>query len=181
MKCQKCGMREATTHIKTVKNGEYAQYELCSQCAKEMGYTNIFSDMENEFSNFLGSFFGNALPARTQATRCENCGSTYNEIAKSGHVGCVECYDTFWEQLMPSIRRMHGNTTHCGKTPHSLEYTKSEENITNASETESVNDVNSQIALLKQSLDKAIKEQNFEEAAKLRDKIRELEGNKNAE
>ena len=95
MKCQKCGKNQATTHIKTVTNGEYAQYELCSQCAKEMGYTNIFSDMENEFSSLLGSFFGNALPARSQATRCETCGSTYNEIAKSGHVGCANCYDIF--------------------------------------------------------------------------------------
>ncbi|MCH5300008.1 MAG: UvrB/UvrC motif-containing protein [Ruminococcus sp.] len=180
MKCQKCGMREATTHIKTVKNGEYAQYELCSQCAKEMGYTNIFSDMENEFSNFLGSFFGNALPARTQATRCESCGSTYNEIAKSGHVGCADCYDTFWEQLMPSIRRMHGNTTHCGKMPHSLEYTKSE-GTSVSEEKENTENINSQIELLKQSLEKAVKEQNFEKAAELRDKIKELEENKNAE
>ncbi len=180
MKCQKCGMREATTHIKTVKNGEYAQYELCSQCAKEMGYTNIFSDMENEFSNFLGSFFGNALPARTQAARCEGCGSTYNEIAKTGHVGCADCYETFWEQLMPSIRRIHGNTTHCGKIPHSLEYTESvEKNV--SEKNESTDNIDSEIQLLKQSLEKAVKEQNFEKAAELRDKIKELEGNKNAE
>lgn len=169
MKCQKCGKNQATTHIKTVTNGEYAQYELCSQCAKEMGYTNIFSDMENEFSNLLGSFFGNALPARSQATRCETCGSTYNEIAKSGHVGCGECYEIFGEQLMPSIRRMHGNTTHCGKVPHSIEYTKSQDVVEEDPQ-------QSEIENLKEQLQQAIKEENFEMAAQLRDKIKEMEG-----
>lgn len=170
MKCQKCGKNEATTHIKTVTNGEYAQFELCSQCAKEMGYTNIFSDMENEFTNFLGSFFGNALPARTQATRCESCGSTYNEIAKTGHVGCADCYETFWDQLFPSIRRMHGNTSHCGKIPHSIEYTQ----VTEEQQTPEKS-VKAQIKELKAELNKAVKEQNFEKAAQLRDKIKELE------
>ncbi len=169
MKCQKCGKNQATTHIKTVTNGEYAQYELCSQCAKEMGYTNIFSDMENEFSSLLGSFFGNALPARSQATRCETCGSTYNEIAKSGHVGCANCYDIFGEQLMPSIRRMHGNTTHCGKVPHSIEYTEVQD------VTEEDTKI-SEIDNLKEQLQNAVKEQNFEKAAELRDKIKETEG-----
>ena len=170
MKCQKCGKNQATTHIKTVTNGEYAQYELCSQCAKEMGYTNIFSDMENEFSSFLGSFFGNALPARSQATRCESCGSTYNEIAKTGHVGCANCYDIFGDQLMPSIRRMHGNTTHCGKVPHSIEYTQVKD--VTVEEVPKKTDVE----VLKEQLQKAIKDQNFEKAAELRDKIKEMEG-----
>lgn len=170
MKCQKCGKNQATTHIKTVTNGEYAQYELCSQCAKEMGYTNIFSDMENEFSSFLGSFFGNALPARSQATRCESCGSTYNEIAKTGHVGCANCYDIFGDQLMPSIRRMHGNTTHCGKVPHSIEYTQVKD--VTVEEVPEKTDVE----VLKEQLQKAIKDQNFEKAAELRDKIKEMEG-----
>ena len=82
MKCQKCGVNNANTHVKSIINGEIKEYDLCSECAKKMGYTNVFSDIEDEFSNFLGSFFGNALPARTQARRCETCGSTYSEIAK---------------------------------------------------------------------------------------------------
>ena len=76
MKCQKCGVNNANTHVKSIINGEIKEYDLSSECAKKMGYTNVFSDIEDEFSNFLGSFFGNALPARTQARRCETCGST---------------------------------------------------------------------------------------------------------
>lgn len=166
MKCQKCGSNNANTHIKTVINGEFIEYDLCSECAKKMGYTNIFGNMDDEFSSLLGSFFGNAIPARTQAARCEFCGSTYSDITKSGHVGCAKCYDVFGDLLMPSIRRIHGNTTHCGKnsglykdnTKKSPELTKEEK-----------------IKQLKAELDKAVAEQNFEHAAELRDKIRETE------
>ncbi len=64
MKCQKCGANNANTHVKTVINGEIKEYDLCSECAKKMGYTNIFGNFEDEFSGLLGSFFGNSLPAR---------------------------------------------------------------------------------------------------------------------
>ena len=61
MKCQKCGAENANTHVKTVINGEFKEYDLCSDCAHKMGYTNMFADFDSEFSGLLGSFFGNAL------------------------------------------------------------------------------------------------------------------------
>lgn len=167
MKCQKCGANNANTHVKTIINGEFKEYDLCSECAKKMGYTNVFGDMEDEFSNFLGSFFGNVLPARTQATRCEFCGSTYSDIAKSGHVGCANCYNVFADELFPSIRRIHGNTTHCGKNSRPAEKAKQSKPAEETKEDKSKR--------LKAELDKAIEEQNFEHAAELRDKIKELE------
>ena len=167
MKCQKCGSNNANTHIKTVVNGEFKEYDLCSECAKQMGYTNVFGDIENEFSNFLGSFFGNVLPARTQATRCEFCGSSYSDIAKSGHVGCANCYNIFGEQLLPSIRRIHGNTAHCGKNSGKADRQSSKPQEETKEQ---------KIKRLKAELDTAIKEQNFEHAAELRDKIKEMEG-----
>ena len=161
MKCQKCNANNATTHIKTVINGELREYDLCSECAQKMGYTSLFGGMESDFSNFLGSFFGNVLPARTQATRCEFCGSSYSEIAKSGHVGCAKCYEIFADQLYPSINRIHGNTTHCGKNSK----LKSKSEPTKADK----------LKKFKAELEKAISEQNFEYAAELRDKIKEME------
>ncbi len=161
MKCQKCNVNNATTHIKTVLNGELKEFDLCSECAQKMGYTSLFGSMESDFSNFLGSFFGNVLPARTQATRCDFCGSSYSEIAKSGHVGCAKCYEIFADQLYPSINRIHGNTTHCGK------------NSNQKAKTEPTRE--EKIKKLKSELEKAIAEQNFEYAAELRDKIKEME------
>lgn len=171
MKCQKCGSPNANTHIKTIINGELKEFDLCGECAHKMGYTNVFSDMENEFSSLLGSFFGNVLPARTQATRCEFCGSTYSEIAKTGHVGCAKCYELFEDQLYPSIRRIHGNTTHCGKNSSSAKAAKAAK----AAEKPAEETKESKISALKAQLDEAVKAQNFERAAELRDEIKGLE------
>lgn len=164
MKCQKCGKENANTHVKTIINGDYKEYILCADCAKEMGYNNVFTNMEQEFSSLLGSFFGNTLPARSQATRCPSCGSTYYDIADSGKVGCAQCYSTFYDLLLPSIRRIHGNTAHCGKkSVAGIEYTQTPDKEPD------------RITLLKDRLDKAVKEQNFEEAAEIRDEIKKLE------
>lgn len=165
MLCQKCKSNEATTHVKSVVNGDYQEYMLCSECAKQMGYTNLFTDINSDFNSMLGSFFSNALPARSETTRCSVCGSTYHDIAKSGQVGCANCYEIFLSQLMPSIRRIHGNTTHCGKQP---------ENHSQPDKVE-VEDNSSKLTDLKSQLDKAIQEQNFELCAKLRDEIKEME------
>ena len=162
-RCDKCGAENANTHVKTIINGELKEYYLCSECAHKLGYTNIFADMQNDFSSLLGSFFGNVLPARTQATRCEFCGSTYAEIAKTGHVGCANCYSLFADQLYPSISRMHGNTEHCGKHSKVAQSVAEEKKEDKLSE-------------MKKELEMAIKEQNFERAAELRDKIKEMEG-----
>lgn len=167
MKCQKCGANNANTHVKTIINGEFKEYDLCSECAHKLGYTNVFADMDNDFSSLLGSFFTNVLPARTQATRCEFCGSTYAEIAKTGQVGCAHCYELFADQLYPSIRRIHGNTTHCGKNSgKQAEQAQKPAEMTKEQ----------QIAELKKQLDAAVQEQDFERAAELRDKIKEMEG-----
>ena len=118
---------------------------------------------------FLGSFFGNVLPARTQSTRCEFCGTTYAEIANSGHVGCANCYSLFADRLNPSIVRIHGNAAHCGKHSKAAELEKQQEKPQKKEET--VKDLQAQ-------LEKAVARQDFERAAELRDKIREMEGSK---
>lgn len=169
MLCQHCKSKEANTHVKSVVNGEYTEYMLCSDCAKEMGYTNLWSDMSSDFGSILGSFFSNALPAHSQTTRCSVCGSTYHDIAKSGQVGCANCYDIFLSELMPTIRKIHGNTTHCGKAPHigsTVEVTPDKADNT------------AEIDQLKEQLNIAVSEQNFELAAELRDKIKEMEESK---
>lgn len=166
MKCQKCQKNEANTHIKKVVNGEYTEYMLCSECAHAMGYDNVFSlEMPDMFGGLLQSFFGGALPARSGASRCPVCGSTYGDITNTGKVGCANCYDAFFEELLPSIKRIHGNTKHCGKAPDSIEYT----------EVKTKAELMDETAKLKEQLKKAIEEQNFELAATLRDKIKEKE------
>ena len=177
MKCQKCQKNEVTTHIKRVINGELEEYKLCGECAKEMGYGNLFMDFStsfaDDFNSLFGSFFENALPARTQATRCENCGSSYTDIQRTGMMGCADCYKLFESELMPTIRKLHGNTSHCGKNSAAFRAEGREKSL------EKTEEPVNKLDKLHSQLNRAIENQQFEMAAELRDKIKAMEGKTN--
>lgn len=167
MLCNKCKKREATTHVKSVVNGEYEEYMLCNSCAQELGYTNMFMDFNTDINSILGSFFSNALPERSETTRCPVCKSTFHDISQTSKVGCAKCYEVFYSELMPSIKRIHSNTKHSGKKPATVP--QIEENVENT---------HNEVDTLKARLKQAVDTQNFELAAELRDKIKEMEESK---
>ncbi len=161
MLCESCEKRQATTHIKTIMNGELKEFNLCPECAKKLGYGSFFNNLGFDFDKLFGSFM-DGFTTESNAKRCKQCGSSFEDIAKSGKVGCANCYETFYEELMPSIQRIHGRTSHTGKLAHSA---GTEVRLRN------------EISKYKLQLEKAIKEQEFEKAAELRDRIKELEQN----
>ena len=171
MKCTHCNEREANTHIKRIINGKREEMHLCSECAKELGVMNDFN-----FEPFsMDSFFGNLLGAGAAALnslagidRCTYCGSTFNDIVNSGQVGCANCYDKFDDLLTPSIEKLHGRAKHVGK---SVTYTEEAEKTP---ETPQAEPPKSELEALKSDLKKAVQEQRFEDAAVLRDKIKEF-------
>lgn len=166
MRCQHCNEREATTHIKRNINGNKTEMHLCSECAAELGVMEEFSPESLFADTFFGNLLGAGIPAMNVLSgvdRCEYCGSSFNDIVKSGTVGCSHCYGRFADKLEPSIVKIHGKTKHVGKN---VTYT-SEEPIT-AEKKENTSES------LKVQLKQAIKEQRFEDAAVLRDKIKEL-------
>ncbi len=160
MICSHCNKNEANTHYKKTVNGKTQELFLCSQCAKELG---VIKELE---SFTMDSFFGNFLGAGVSSfnslagiDRCGYCGSSFNDIVNGGKVGCANCYEKFGDKLQPSIEKIHGTSKHIGK---------------NISYTEEQDTTQSQIDVLKQELTQAIKEQRFEDAAVLRDKIAAL-------
>ena len=177
MLCQHCKKNEATTVVKTMINGKYAEYRLCPDCAHELGYDSMFPDFNADFGGLLSSFFSNALPAISGAAHCDTCGSTLNDIKRSGKVGCADCYDTFFSELMPTIRNVHGNTEHKGKRPV-IEYTVNEEdNSASAKDSDGVSeDKEKTLRSLRDELKQAIEKEDFERAAQLRDEIKGMEG-----
>ena len=168
MLCQMCGQHPATTHIKTIVNGKLTQAHLCADCAKKQGYGNLFADWGSGFGSLLSGFMGSAAPTR-QVTRCPGCGASFEDITRSGKIGCAECYHTFRGQLLPIIQRIHGTAQHKGKVPGSsaLRVTDTNNKIVAVEETP----LEEKKRLLKQ----AIETQDFERAAVLRDEIKELE------
>ena len=167
MLCQNCGNAEATTHIKRIVNGEAAQIHLCYNCAEHLGYANMFSGFGFNISNMLVNFFPEftrALPSIDTSERCPTCGTSFEEVVRTGMMGCADCYGVFYEKLKPSLSRIHGRATHVGKSG-TFEVAPIE--------SPSYEDT---ISKLKIELQAAIDVQNFELAAKLRDEINALEG-----
>lgn len=167
MLCQNCGKQEATTHIKSVVNGEYTQLHLCTSCAGKLGYGDVFSGFGLDLGDFFGNFFSKpkASLSPNKADRCEKCGMSFEEIVKNGKIGCAECYEKFYDMLLPSIQRIHGKTQHNGKTVDTakekiVKKEKTKEEIINQ---------------LKEEMKIAIEEQNFERAAEIRDEIKSKE------
>ncbi len=167
MLCQNCGNAEATTHIKRIVNGEATQIHLCYNCAEHLGYANMFSGFGFNISNMLLNFFPEftrALPSIDTSERCPTCGTSFEEVVRTGMMGCADCYSVFYEKLKPSLSRIHGRATHVGKSGlfevAPVESPKFEDTISK----------------LKGELQAAVDVQNFELAAKLRDEINALEG-----
>ncbi|MDD5952198.1 MAG: UvrB/UvrC motif-containing protein [Oscillospiraceae bacterium] len=178
MLCQSCGKRQAVTRIKTNLNGSVAEYHLCADCARRMGY-QASAELLNPFlslNNLLGSFWGKEAVS-DPVVRCPVCGASFREISQSGKVGCAECYRVFHDQLLPSIQRIHGNTDHRGKVPTGMAIqTMPERSLTVTKEEPKVASLRERrIQQLKAELQTAIAEQNFEQAAVLRDEIKALE------
>ncbi len=168
MICQHCGQKPATTHIKTVLNGQLTEMHLCASCAQKQGYGHLWTDWGG-FGSLLGGLLGEA-PAQ-EVKRCPGCGASFGEISKSGKIGCAQCYQTFRGQLLPVVQRIHGAARHKGKSPGSSALRVAEPHKQLVAVEESPLDEK------KRLLKKAIEEQNFEEAAVLRDQIKEMEQN----
>ncbi len=159
MLCQNCKKNEANMHMKRIINGRAAEVHLCSDCARSLGYGDAFSGFGLGIGSLLGDILSRgdgALPAST--VRCPGCGKSFEEIVSSGKIGCAECYNSFYDKLIPSLRRIHGKTVHVGKCP------KNSEAVVDPSE----------LPILEDELKAAVAEQNFEKAAFLRDKIAAL-------
>lgn len=160
MLCQNCNKKQANTHIKKIVNGKLEEIFLCSECAENMGYKNFLSGISGDFNSFFNSL-GDMKILSTETVRCDCCGASYDEIAKTGKVGCANCYTIFKNKIIPSIIRIHGNTTHTGKVTSSVSPAIKMKNTINQ---------------LKEELNKAVELQEFEKAANLRDRIKDMEG-----
>ena len=174
MLCEQCKQREATTHIQRVINGHAEQFHLCGACAREAGLANLAMPnfgfhLSDLFSGFLGSSLQQAQPQLAPA-RCGFCGSSLREITQSGRAGCAQCYETFQDALEPALQRIHGALEHAGKIP------EADPAVQGRRQAEQ------QIARLREEIAAAVREENYEQAAKLRDEVRKLEegGNDNA-
>ena len=167
MLCQKCKAQNATSHIHFVLNGVVRDAYLCHDCAKEYHASELY---ENDVFKMLSSLLNDNVGNVKETLKCECCGTDFDEIRRTGRVGCGNCYTVFEKRLAPTIARIHGKTVHIGKKPDITLSEPASQNVPTVEETKE-----SKIAKLRYELAEAIRNEEYEKAAVIRDKIREEE------
>ncbi|NLD47625.1 MAG: hypothetical protein GX660_10565 [Clostridiaceae bacterium] len=162
MLCQKCGKRVANIQFTQIINNNKHTIYLCEGCAKEEGKFNFGSplNINDFFSGLMGISQKSTVSPQQTELICSECKMSYQDFQKTGKLGCSNCYTVYGEKLTPLLARLQGNLQYHGKIPGKLY---------------SAVKLSREIQKLKDMLDKAIKKEEYEEAAKLRDQIRSLE------
>lgn len=173
MLCEKCNTNQASVHYKYSQNGHVTEMHLCSACAKQQGLlenngyvapgfmssVGAFEEffLKNPFSGFAGNI--SAGNAGVKKKVCPGCGLSENELRSGGKFGCARCYSTFSDIVPLMLKKMHMSVEYKGKFPR-----KNIEEMTKEQK----------IAKLKQDMQDAVDKQEYEQAAKIRDAIRQL-------
>jgi len=164
MQCQICNNTEATIHLTEITDGARTEMHICEHCAAEQGIAVKSHIPINELLSSLLAVQPSddelSDPSQQQAA-CPTCGFTLDQFRKEAVLGCPNDYDVFEKSLQPLIEKAHnGKITHCGKLP-----------------SKTPRDTKKQIELLslRQQLDTAVQNEDYELAAKLRDKIKQCE------
>ena len=160
MQCEMCQSREATIHLTEISEGVRTEMHLCEQCAHEQGVGgNSYIPLNELLSNLLS-----AGPKEDETGAegvggpvCPHCGYTLEKFREKAVLGCPYDYEVFEKELLPLIKKAHdGGASHCGKIPARMPR-DSKRQI--------------EIVQLRRQLDEAVKNEDYELAAKLRDKL----------
>lgn len=203
MLCEICGENEATFHYSEVVNGNKTEHHLCSECAAKTDisyYTNLL-DGEGRLGQLLSGLLGMPIGGEQDDPKthvvCPGCHLSYGEFIKNSAFGCAECYNVFGPLLDESIKKIQGSVNHQGKKPYRLMKSMRSTNAESMSENEAsviaeagdgIADSTKQekkptrasleheIDVADKRLKQAVLEEDFEEAARLRDHIKDLRG-----
>jgi protein arginine kinase activator len=156
-KCGRCS-KPAVLHITELRHGEVQALHLCETCAKEYlsqspagASEEIPADIESEAAEELDE-----LDQRV----CPSCGISFKEFRAQGRLGCPHDYIAFEDELLPLLENIHGETEHCGKIPKRAPDSSQQQ---------------FKLIKLRSELRTAVDEERYEDAARIRDEIRQAE------
>jgi len=157
--CSICKEKPATVFLQKISaDDKVYKLDVCDDCAKAKGVDDNFDGFP-----FADTMLGPSqeIEAGTGGveTRCPKCGFSQADFKKSGRLGCSQCYQTFAEGLGGLLKTMHKGTRHVGKAPEALRDSR---------------DQAERIKVLQKKLARAVEDENFEQAAQLRDEINQL-------
>lgn len=172
MLCDKCQKKEATVLYTEIINGKKKEQHLCEECATDctsfqMGSTLLNSELSlnHLLSTLLEAYnASNTMEAgKRPSVVCMQCGTSFSEFMQNGKFGCAQCYRSFRNELSKTLKGIQGSVNHTGKRPNGYIST-TDRILKDMTETER----------LSLKLQEAIEKEEFEEAARLRDLIRQL-------
>jgi len=173
MVCDECKKNEATIHFTQILNNKITKFNLCQDCAKEKGIVlpsldeALFEGPHLALASLLAGLSDigatYAIEKPRAVRKCPNCKATYDDFRNSGRLGCSQCYLTFKSELLPLLRRLHGSVQHTGRVPIKKV---------------GVGEKAKEMMELRRELQNAIEKEEYERAAVIRDKIKELEKKK---
>jgi len=174
MLCNRCQKRDAKILYTEIINGVKKEQHLCEECATDYTSFQMEKPLMNSdltlgdlLSTILESYAGidiNKSGEDTSILVCDQCGTTYEEFVQKGRFGCWACYHNFNEQLGKTFRSIQGFDIHNGKRPKGLVTSGTDRKLKNFTELER----------LTLKLHEAIEKEEFEEAARLRDLVKQM-------
>jgi protein arginine kinase activator len=159
-KCMFCD-KKATMFVKQFVNLKMHEVQLCERCARER---NLLPDPPSPqidlkaLMNLLIPPIHVPVGEGTTATepQCPKCGLNYASFKAEGRLGCGHDYETFRSILEPILERVHRSVVHTGKHPATAQLA-------------------ARIEELRTQMNAAVAVEDYEQAARLRDLIRQQE------
>jgi len=159
MKCDKCE-KQANVHLTDIENGKVVESHLCHECAQSSGQPKLKAISAADFLAALAKHVAGQANAGAEKA-CGGCGATFRDFATEGRLGCPGCYEAFEDRLAPLLEGIHTRSEHVGKRPSTVNASAKEQTL---------------VLHLREQLGQAVAEENYEQAAALRDRLRELTG-----
>ena len=158
MICDICHKDAATVHLTEIINDKVVEMHICQECAQSKAQE---INEQLSITDFLGGLLDvDKRRTKEQVLKCPYCGLSYDEFKKKGRLGCGRCYRAFKHLLMPLLKKIHSATCHSGKNP-------------SATTAKKVAPSQLKIEQLQKALERAVELEEYEEAARLRDQIKE--------
>jgi protein arginine kinase activator len=174
MNCDICQSEKATIFFSQMAEGKLQKVNLCKGCADEKGVTDptgfALADMLEGMGKETSVDPG---PAKHELV-CGSCGFSQTDFKKTGRFGCADCYRVFDEGLDGLLEAMHKHTRHVGKVPRRIPERNDRLSASSPVLPGGPNP-RARLSELKQALSKSVEDEDYEEAARLRDAISRLE------
>ena len=161
MNCDVCQSQDASIYLTQIVEGDMKKVNLCDSCAKEKGVTDPVGFKLTDMLKGVGSEEKSGSAVTSDGSKCEHCGFTQTDFKKTGRFGCSRCYKVFSDGLDNLLEAMHRHTMHTGKVPSQFSGSRQIGKH--------------RLDELNANLEASVNSEDYEEAAKLRDAIAELE------